>query len=86
MGHVDPRRASIKSLAGEADGFTFGRRHGKERLRVDLADVTDPDVRDALHEAEDGETDAEDPAAEAEAEMDRLMAAEVATDGGRDQP
>lgn len=43
-------------------------------------------MREALTEAEDGGTDAEDPAAEAEAEMDRLMAAGVATDGVRDQP
>ncbi|PSP37497.1 hypothetical protein BRC71_11040 [Halobacteriales archaeon QH_7_65_31] len=57
-------------LAGKGSGFTYGKHHGKEQLRVDLMDVTDPDVQDALTESEtadrDDETDIEDPATETE--------------------
>ncbi|WP_232819752.1 hypothetical protein [Haloprofundus halophilus] len=42
-GHVQ----DLLRLAGDADGFDVVTRHGKERLRVDLSDVTDLDVLEA---------------------------------------
>jgi len=43
----------ILRLAGDADGFDVATRHGKERLRVDLVDVTDPDILEAARDDTD---------------------------------
>lgn len=73
----------LMRLAGEAEGYTFGKRHGTERIRVDLADVTDAGVLDALTETS---ADAEDGTEGVDTRMDALMAAEpeVVPDGGRE--
>lgn len=89
----------LMRVAGQADGFEFGKRYGKDRLRVDLRDVTDDDLleaaRDAVAGGEAGETDAtpgveagetgeDGPETDAKSEMDRLMAATRATGDGGD--
>lgn len=88
----------LMRVAGQADGFEFGKRYGKDRLRVDLRDVTDDDLleaaRDTAAGGEAGETDAtpgveaeetgeNDPETDADTRMAALMDAKpVAGDGG----
>jgi len=89
----------LMDRAARIDGFNTDGKGGEKRLRVDLNAVEDAEVWDALEDenteepdappgqdAEDGETDPEDPVAEAKERMDALTSAEVATDGGRDRP
>jgi hypothetical protein len=90
----------LMRVAGQADGFEFGKRYGKDRLRVDLRDMTDDDLleaaRDAMAGGEAGEADAtpgveagetgeDDPETDAKSEMDHLMAATPATGDGGDE-
>lgn len=90
----------LMRVAGQAEGFEFGKRHGKDRLWVDLRDVTDDDLLEAARSAatggEAGETDAAQgvetgetgeggPETDVISEMDRLMAATRTTDDGGEE-
>ena len=72
----------LRDRAAECEGFKDGTARSSETVvKVDVADVTDEELLKAA--------DIEPPSeihAEADAEMDALMNARVATDGGRDIP
>jgi hypothetical protein len=87
----DSHARTLMRRAGLSDGFEFGKRHGKDRLRVSLRDVTDGELEGAIGAAgtnrEDVETDVppgaeaeendeEDPGKSVKSQMDRLTAAE----------
>lgn len=86
----------LMRVAGQADGFEFGKRYGKDRLWVNLRDVTDDDLLEAARDAraggEAGETDAApgvetgeiSPETDTKAEMSRIMAGTRATGNGGD--
>jgi len=56
----DGHARELLRLAGDADGFDTVRRQGKERLRVDLADVSDTDIRDAVDNGPAGQPSSTD--------------------------
>jgi len=74
----------LMRVAGQADGFEFGKHYGKDRLRCDLDAVADRDVRaDAgLTETDTEDADEQGDRDDVEEEMEALANATPAADGG----
>lgn len=71
---------NLRNWAAEADGFGVRTaRDNVKKVYVNVSEVSDKSLREAA-----GITDRREATAEATAEMDALMNAQVVTDGGRD--
>lgn len=71
----------LRNRAAEADGFAVRKaRDGVMKVRVNVSEVTDTNLLEAA-----GVADRRKAEAEATAEMDALMNAQVVTDGGRSE-
>lgn len=93
---TDGHTRDLMRAAERIDGFEFGKRHGKDRLRVDLREVTANSVLEAVGNTAAYERDVtpgvepqrravHEPSMSVETEMDRITSATPATSDGGDK-